>query len=412
MLLRPKNKIMFVLVLIVAIVCCVPSVREIIAPKAYAVSKYSQLQQRSKEIDKELDKLKKDKASQQAIKSKLEEKIKNTQDKINTCNEKLRKYSDEISECQSRIAEKERELADSKMLFRKRMRSIYMSGNTSGELIVLLNSESVSDYLALAQLSVNVSNRDKKLMDTIIGAAKEIEANKKQIEAQKASEQKTRSELKSEQESLNSQSDEIAAVIEKLDANSKQLSDEQHTLQADMSVILADIKSRSESQNKGGSGSNGNSAPASNTVYEGDLMWPVPSCRTLSSGWGQRWGRQHKGIDISGGGISGKPIIAVGDGVVKKANNSCPHNFGKKGWNCGCGGGYGNFVYLSVKAASGTDYTLVYGHMSQCIVSTGQSVKAGQVIGYVGSTGWSEGWHLHYEVWVNGKNINPMSVYK
>lgn len=57
------------------------------------------------------------------------------------------------------------------------------------------------------------------------------------------------------------------------------------------------------------------------------------------------------------------------------------------------------------------DYTLVYGHMSQCIVSTGQSVKAGQVIGYVGSTGWSEGWHLHYEVWANGKNINPMSVY-
>lgn len=215
MLLRQKNKRRIALALIAVIVCCAPSVREIIVPKAYAVSKYSQLQQRSKEIDKELDKLKKDKASQQAIKSKLEEKIKNTQDKINICNEKLRKYSDEISECQSRISEK-RELADSKMLFRKRMRSIYMSGNTSGELIVLLNSESVSDYLALAQLSVNVSNRDKKLMDTIIGAVKEIEANKKQIEVQKASEQKTRSELKSEQESLNSQSDEIAALLKNL----------------------------------------------------------------------------------------------------------------------------------------------------------------------------------------------------
>ncbi len=105
----------------------------------------------------------------------------------------------------------------------------------------------------------------------------------------------------------------------------------------------------------------------------------------------------------------GKAIIAVGDGVILKSGNSCTHNYKKTG-SCGCGGGYGNYAYLNVNA-NGVSYTLVYGHMSQCIVSAGQQVKAGQVIGYVGTTGWSTGPHLHYEVWKNGANINPMSLY-
>ncbi len=390
----------------------VPSVQDAFAPKTYAASKYSQLQQRSKEIDKELAKLKKDKASQEDIKAKLEEQIKNTQEKINACNEKLRKYSAEISECQAQITKKEQEISDSKATFRKRMRSIYMNGNTSGELVVLLNSESISDYLSLAQLSVNTSNRDKKLINSIANAVEEIESNKKQIESKKASEQSVQDELKAEQSSLNSQNSEISSVINKIDSSTEKLTDEQESLEADMSVILAEVKRQQEQaagQSKNSSSSGNSTVPSNNTVYEGALKWPVPGYTNLSSGFGQRWGTTHKGIDIAGSGIAGKAIIAVGDGVITKSGNSCSHNYGKKG-SCGCGGGYGNFAYLNVR--SGNDnYTLVYGHMSQCIVSTGQTVKAGQLIGYVGSTGWSTGSHLHYEVWKNGKNINPMSIY-
>ncbi len=387
----------------VAITAFMPSVGwGDIAPKAKAAS-YSQLQKRSKEISNELAQLKKDKASQEELKKKLEEQIANTQAQINECNAKLRKYSAEIDKCQAQIDEKEAEIKDTKAEFRKRMRSIYMSGNTSGDLVVLLNSESVSDYLTMSQLSVNTSNRDKKLVNTIVNTVNEIEANKKQIETQKANQQAVQADLKAKQSDLNSQNNEITSVINKIDSSTDKLTEEQHSLQADMQTILNAMKSNQNS------GSSGGSSVVNKTVYEGTLKWPVPGYTNLSSGFGQRWGTTHKGIDIAGSGIMGKAIIAVGDGVILKSGNSCTHNYKKNG-SCGCGGGYGNYAYLNVNA-NGVSYTLVYGHMSQCIVSAGQQVKAGQVIGYVGTTGWSTGPHLHYEVWKNGANINPMSLY-
>ena len=385
----------------VAITAFMPSVGwGDIAPKAKAAS-YSQLQKRSKQISEELKQLKANKASQEELKKKLEEQIANTQAQINDCNAKLRKYSAEIDKCQAQIDEKEAEIKDTKAEFRKRMRSIYMSGNTSGDLVVLLNSESVSDYLTMAQLSVNTSNRDKKLVNTIVNTVNEIEANKKQIETEKANQQSVQAELKEKQSSLSSQSNEISSVIKKIDSSTDKLNQEQHSLQADMQTILNAMKNNSSS--------GGSSAGSNKTIYEGTLLWPVPSCKNVYSGFGQRWGTTHKGIDISGGGIMGKPIIAVGDGLILKAGNPCSHNYGKD-YRDPCGGGYGNYAYLNVNA-NGVSYTLVYGHMSQCIVSAGQQVKAGQIIGYVGSTGWSTGPHLHYEVWKNGQNINPMSLY-
>jgi murein DD-endopeptidase MepM/ murein hydrolase activator NlpD len=99
--------------------------------------------------------------------------------------------------------------------------------------------------------------------------------------------------------------------------------------------------------------------------------------------------RMHRGIDF--GAPSGSPIYAVTDGVVNVA-----------GYN----GGFGRFVRINHAGgiASG------YGHMSRIAVRAGQQVRRGQVIGYVGSSGLSTGPHLHYELYRNGVNVNPMSV--
>jgi murein DD-endopeptidase MepM/ murein hydrolase activator NlpD len=97
----------------------------------------------------------------------------------------------------------------------------------------------------------------------------------------------------------------------------------------------------------------------------------------------------HPGVDIAL--PHGTPIVAVRAGHVSFA-----------GWN----GGYGRMV--SIKHSDG--YTSVYGHMQRFIVSNGQSVRAGQTIGYVGSTGYSTGPHLHFELRRNGQIINPMQV--
>ena len=91
--------------------------------------------------------------------------------------------------------------------------------------------------------------------------------------------------------------------------------------------------------------------------------------------------------------ISGKPIIASASGTVTVAefNN----------------GGYGNYVVISHGFMNGSLVTTHYGHMMSYAVSVGQSVKQGDIIGYVGTTGASTGYHLHFEVRLNNSPVNP-----
>ena len=99
--------------------------------------------------------------------------------------------------------------------------------------------------------------------------------------------------------------------------------------------------------------------------------------------------RFHKGVDLRA--VAGTPIVAAADGRVSSA-----------GWH----GGYGNQVRIT--HANGIQTT--YGHMSRIAARAGEAVRRGQVIGYVGSTGLSTGPHLHYEVYKNGRPVNPLSV--
>lgn len=126
------------------------------------------------------------------------------------------------------------------------------------------------------------------------------------------------------------------------------------------------------------------------------LRTPLDNAR-MSSGYGMRrhpilgYTRMHQGIDFSA--ASGTPIVAAGDGVVEVAGRR---------------GGYGNYVRLQHNRRLQT----AYAHMSRFSagIRPGARVRQGQVIGYVGSTGLSTGPHLHYEVLVNGSQVNPLSV--
>ncbi|EAX46997.1 peptidase M23B [Thermosinus carboxydivorans Nor1] len=105
--------------------------------------------------------------------------------------------------------------------------------------------------------------------------------------------------------------------------------------------------------------------------------------RSSPWGWGSDW---HPGIDIAGD--YGMPIVATADGVVTYS-----------GWY----GGYGKMVEID----HGNGIVTIYGHNSQNLVETGQRVKKGEIIAYMGSTGISTGPHVHYEVRVNGTAVNP-----
>jgi murein DD-endopeptidase MepM/ murein hydrolase activator NlpD len=124
----------------------------------------------------------------------------------------------------------------------------------------------------------------------------------------------------------------------------------------------------------------------STTTVSTTTAMAVPSRGSITSAFGQRWGRMHEGMDIAG--ATGDPIYAALDGKVTYA-----------GWESG----YGMVIKLS---HSGNIQT-IYGHCSSLSIKAGESVKKGQVIGKVGNTGNSTGPHLHFEVRVNGKPENP-----
>lgn len=163
------------------------------------------------------------------------------------------------------------------------------------------------------------------------------------------------------------------------------------------------------------------------------FMWPIgsdeteeidgvlfatgePTPYTITSGFevrddpfGSGEKKNHGGLDISpisSNGYGTVNIIAAKDGTVTYStgpSSNCPSN----GENDDCGGGYGN--YVMIEHSDGT--TTLYGHMyeNSITVNTGDTVKAGQVIGRMGSSGQSTGMHLHFEVRVNGERVDPLN---
>ena len=129
----------------------------------------------------------------------------------------------------------------------------------------------------------------------------------------------------------------------------------------------------------------------------GKLIWPVPYTKHVTSPYGSRWGSFHYGIDVSASGINGKALLACDGGTVIKAN-------GTDKW----GGGWGYYVLID----HGNGYQTRYAHCGKVVVKVGQKVAQGELIAYVGNTGNSTGPHLHMEVLLNGKRVDPLPYFK
>ncbi|WP_370582740.1 M23 family metallopeptidase [Paracoccus sp. NBH48] len=121
------------------------------------------------------------------------------------------------------------------------------------------------------------------------------------------------------------------------------------------------------------------------------LAMPVTDNFRYTSGFGRRWGRMHEGIDMAG--PVGTPIHVTGDGVVTFAGRS---------------GAYGNLIKIRHELGTETRYA----HLSRIHVKVGDRVSQGDRIGDMGNTGRSTGPHLHYEVRMNGRAVDPMSFIK
>ena len=405
----------------------------------------------SSEIKKELDALKKQKAEIQkeinGLKDQLAdnmsemEKIvteKNIIDQeIGLLNQQILNVNEQIAVYGTLIADKQDELDTAKAHWealneknKERIRAMEEDGNLS-YWAVLFKANSFADLLDRLNMIEEIAASDQRRLEEMNAAAKAVAAAQAELETEKAALEETKIELDQMQAELaikRGEADEILLELIEIGEEYEKLVDE---AEADEEALLAEIAKAEQEYNKAKrqeaaaaaakaaaeaarkaaeaaakaaeeaakNNANSNNISSSDAAAAASgIKWLVPcSYRYMSSPYGWRvhpvYGdyRFHSGVDLAA--ASGTPIYATRSGTVTTAT-------------------YGSSSGYYVTINHGDGFSSSYLHMTHYIVSVGQKVSAGQVIGYVGSTGTSTGAHLHFSIYYNGATQNPSSYVK
>jgi murein DD-endopeptidase MepM/ murein hydrolase activator NlpD len=347
-------------------------------------NKQSELSKQQKEIQQKISSLKDDAAQQQAYKDALDQQIAVVNEQILVTNEQIAEMDGAISEKEAQIAGQQQIIDEQIAQLKKRLRAIYLAGETTS-LDILIGAKDMADLLDKAMLVKTVTQHDQQLIAQLQENMSGIEAEMTAIEEHRLEVAEAKKSLDSKQAELSALQAESQRVLSDLQSQQRDAEQQNAAIQKEKDAIsneLAQLQQQAAA----------NGAASSAGFSKGRYIWPVPGFTHMGEGFGARGGR-HKGIDINGAGIAGAPIVAVADGVVIKTNVG--------GW----GGGWGTYVMVD----HGDGYATQYAHCSRLAVSNGQTVKQGQVIAYVGSTGDSTGNHLHFETWKNGVRYDPMT---
>lgn len=272
--------------------------------------------------------------------------------------------------------------------FIERMRASQEDGNAS-YLSMILGASSIGDFLSKVDRVNSMLEYDRNVLKQYKEEKEQLESEKAKLEESKTLQQETIKTLEADKADSQAKAAEAASYYEQLKNDTSQYQSEyekakaaEEQLDAQLTAMLQEIASRQQSSS-GDSGSD-----FSPNAGSGDFIWPLPSGGYVSCNFGDSdpGGRPHYAMDCA---IAyGTPIYACASGTVVTASSHSS---------------YGNYVVID----HGGGIATLYAHCSGLAVSAGQSVQQGQVIGYVGSTGYSTGNHLHLEFRVNGQKVNP-----
>ena len=353
--------------------------------------KINELESKQAKVKEQINSLKSDIGDQEKLKDALQDEINTVQAQIDVYNGQLTEVENRLSEIEAQKEQKQNDLENTKQTFMTRLRAMYVSGDNS-MLNVLLSANDFGDFLYRDQLLSSVTDHDNAIMEQLKADIKAVEELETQANEEKQEIQSIKSEVDAKRAELGDRMKEMNAVISELEGQKSGLEDQLDEYAAAIDEFEAKIQAEAAAAAK-----NNNSSASQSPSYSGGAkpnaggwVWPCPGFYYISSYVGPRWGRTHNGLDIAGGSIYGKPIVAARAGTVIDA-----------GWNSG---GYGNYVMIN----HGDGFITIYGHMSSVAAYNGQSVSAGQVIGYVGNSGRSTGPHLHFEVRLNGSVEDPL----
>ena len=267
---------------------------------------------------------------------------------------------------------------------KKRVVSLYESGDST-YLDLLLSSSSLIEFVSNYFMITELVEFDNNLLEELNDTRLEIEKKKQEQEEQEI-------KLRTTKKTIN----ETKILLENTRIVKEnymlQLTDEQRALQAEIEKYKAEQR-EIENQIAAAIGWTGTMA----IQFTGGVMiWPIAMEGTyITSDYGYRNHpiqgvyKLHAGIDISGANVYGAPVVAAADGIVAYA-----------GWISG----YGNCVMIN----HGNNIISLYGHGSEIVTQTGRTVKQGDIIMKVGSTGNSTGPHLHFEIRENGSPVSPI----
>ena len=382
-------------------------------------AKRDQIRAQQAEQQNQIDALRSEQAGVLEQKAALDQEANLTQEEINVVEEQIALYTDLIAQKEEDLKAAKADEEDQSQLFRTRMREMEEGGKLSF-LVVLMESRSISDLLTRIDMISEVMSYDKALEKSLTAARQRVEEAELAIQNAKAEQEDKKAELDEKKAELLQQVAEAEALIQSLESdidayiaayNETEAAKKEVQAQIDKKVAQMEAerkaaeeaarkaaeeaeRQRQQQQQQQSGGTTTTTPSYTYTTGSGSMIWPCPSCHTLTSYFGWRIhpisgvNKYHSGIDI--GASYGSTIIAADGGTVITA-----------GWVSG----YGNCVVIS----HGGGVSTLYGHMSSIAVSVGQSVSQGQTIGYVGSTGNSTGPHLHWEVTVNGVRQDPLN---
>ncbi len=298
---------------------------------------------------------------------------------ITTLQGKSDKLQKDIDSNSTVLKDKKVKMEGRMKIYRKRLRDIYINGQIN-YLDVLLGAKDFNDFASRMFLLQKIIAGDLDLVETVKKEADEIQKRQDLLDKQMAEIKKDRESLETKKKDSEKLRQERAQLLYKANEEKQRKDadyDRLNAISENIKDMLQSLERQSSMPSEGGTGR---------------FIWPVTGPITSYCGWRTHpvFGttRYHSGLDIAVD--SGTPVHACDSGTVVYS-----------GWM----GGYGYAVMIN----HGNGLVSIYGHNSSLDVSEGESVSKGQVISRAGSTGWSTGPHVHFEVRLHGEVVDPLN---